>query len=350
MIELSVPHSRPWIEGADRLAVDDALREGMVARGSRVQAFEDSVADYLGASGGVACTSGTAALVLALKALDVRAGDEVILPTYVCWNVLSAICSVDAIPRLCDVDETGVITLETVRDAINMRTRAIIAVHIFGHPCDITSLEALGLPIIEDACQAFGLEVNGRQAGVRGAVGVLSFHATKCMTTGEGGMLVTADARWLDRARALLNSANYENASTAGSMSDIQAALGLAQLKRYSSFLERRSEMLRVYHQVGCQLNGARPGYPADARFLYRYTLHTDLNFEQVRAGFLARGVQIRRGVDQLLHRRLGLDDQLFPSANRLFDRVVSLPFHPSLTIDEQAQVLRAAEEVLGAD
>ena len=350
MIEPSVPHSRPWVEGVDRLAVDDALREGMIARGSRVQAFENSIADYLGAAGGVACTSGTAALVLALKALDVRAGDEVILPTYVCWNVLAAICSVNAIPRFCDVDQTGVITLDTVRDVISIRTRAIIAVHIFGHPCDIPSLEALGLPIIEDACQAFGLEVNGKRAGVAGTVSILSFHATKCMTTGEGGMLVTADPRWLDRARALLNSTNCENASSVGSMSDIQAALGLAQLKRYSSFLERRAEMLRVYHQVGRLLNGARPGYPTDARFLYRYTLHTERDFEQVRARFLARGVKVRRGVDQLLHRRLGLDDQGFPSANRLFDRVVSLPFHPSLTIDEQAQVLRAAEEVFVAD
>ncbi len=163
-------------------------------------------------------------------------------------------------------------------------------------------------------------------------------------------MLVSADCCLLNHARALQNSANYENASIGGAMSDIQAALGLAQLKRYDSFVERRVEMFRIYHQVGGQLNGARIGYPTDARFLYRYTLHTDRDFDQIRSEFLARGVHVRRGVDQLLHRRLGLDDKAFPSAISLFDRVVSLPFHPSLMVDEQARVLRAAKEVFGDD
>jgi perosamine synthetase len=345
-MNFSVPHSRPWIEPSDRLAVDNLLKGGMIAHGARVQAFEQAVANYLGATGGIACTSGTTALGLALKSLGIGAGDEVVLPTYVCWNVLSAVTAIGAIPRLCDVDDSGVLTVHTVRPLLSPRSRAIVAVHIFGHPCDIDSLASLGLPVIEDACQALGLEIDGRLAGTLGEFGVLSFHATKCLTTGEGGMLVSSKPCLLERARALAESAEQKNVAGATSMADLQAALGLAQLERYPTFLERRRQLFAAFHEIACQLVTTRPGYISQPPFLFRYTLRAQHGFERAQIALLAQGVQARRGVDELLHRRLGLDDCDYPGAVELFEHVVSLPFYPSLTEQEQAQVLRAIQKV----
>lgn len=345
-MSFSLPHSRPWIEPSDILAVDEALKGGMVAHGDRVQGFEQAVANYLGVTGGIACTSGTAALSLALKTLGIGAGDEVVLPTYVCWNVLSAVTACGATPVMCDVDVNGVVTAQTVHAVLSSQTRAIVAVHIFGHPCDIDSLTSLGLPVIEDACQAFGLKIAGRLAGTLGDLGVLSFHATKCLTTGEGGMLVTSNTRLLDRARLLVESAEHNNAVGATSMSDLQAALGLAQLERYPTFLDRRQKLFTSYHKTASQVITAIPGYLGEPAFLFRYTLRAQYGFENAHAALLAQGVQARRGVDQLLHRRIGLDDRDYPGATKLFAQVVSLPFYPSLTEQEQAQVLHAIQEV----
>jgi UDP-4-amino-4-deoxy-L-arabinose-oxoglutarate aminotransferase len=345
---LLVPHSRPWIEAADRLAVDEVLQGRMIARGARVQTFEQAVANHLGASSGIACTSGTVAIGLALKSLGIGTGDEVVLPTYVCWNVLAAVTASGATPCLCDVDDSGVLTVQMVRDVLSPRTRAIVAVHIFGHPCDIPSLASLGLPVIEDACQAFGLELAGRSAGSLGTFGILSFHATKCLTTGEGGMLVSNDLDLLARARALAESTGRNNAVGDTVMTDLQAALGLAQLERYHAFLERRRQIFLAYHEAAGLLATARPGYCGEPPFLFRYTLRVQQGFEVAQRALLAHSVQARRGVDELLHRRVGLDDRNFPGAAELFAHVVSLPFYPSLTGQEQAQVLRAMQEVFG--
>jgi len=345
---LSVPHSRPWIQEADRRAVDEALQSSMIARGARVLAFEQALAKQLGTYDGIACTSGTAALGLALKTLDIGIGDEVILPTYVCWNVLAAVTASGAKPRLCDVDDTGVLTLQTVLAVLSSRTRAIVAVHIFGHPCDIPSLTSLGLPVIEDACQALGLEINNQPAGTLGTLGILSFHATKCLTTGEGGMLIATDPAMLERARKLTESSGLRNAAGVTAMTDLQAALGLSQLDRYPSFLDRRRHMFGAYHEAVRQLKTASPGYRGEPPFLFRYTLRAHQGFESAHLAFRAKGVQIRRGVDELLHRRLRLDDRDFSRASELYEHVISLPFYPSLTEQEQAQVLRAMRGVLG--
>lgn len=341
-----IPHSRPWIVDEDLRAVEEVLQSGMLARGYLVQTFEQAVATQLKVFDALACTSGTAALGLALKVLNIGTGDEVILPTYVCWSVVAAIMATGATPRFCDVNEQGVITFQTVSGQINSRSRAILAVHIFGHPCDIISLGNLGLPVIEDACQAFGLEIGSVPAGALGTFGILSFHATKCMTTGEGGMLVSGDPDLMKHARTLVESADKSNAAGFAAMSDLQAALGMAQLTRYSSFLERRRETFEAYHQAICGLTDVNPGYWGKPTFLFRYTLRVQQGFEWAHSALLKHGVQARRGVDDLLHRRFGLGDVDFPCAFNIFSKTISLPFYPSLTQDEQSQVIRAAQEV----
>jgi UDP-4-amino-4-deoxy-L-arabinose-oxoglutarate aminotransferase len=223
-----------------------------------------------------------------------------------------------------------------------------VAVHIFGHPCDIATLAQLGFPVIEDACQAFGLEINGALAGTVGTLGIFSFHATKCLTTGEGGMLVARDSDLLACARALTESVDNDNAASITGMTDLQAALGLAQLERYPAFLARRRQLFATYHQAVSRLATVRPGYYGEPSFLFRYTLRAQQGFDRVQPVLLARGVHARRGVDELLHRRLGLEESNFPGAAALFAQTISIPFHPSLSEQEIVQVLGAMQEVFG--
>lgn len=348
MTDVVIPHSRPWIEVADELAVKSVVHDGMIAHGDCVVEFEQAVASLFGISGGIACTSGTAALILALKTLGVGVGDEVLLPTYVCWNVLAAITAVGASPRLCDVDDNGVLTTQTVQAARTSDSKAIVAVHIFGHPCDIASLNQLGLPVIEDACQSFGLEISGNAAGTLGAFGVFSFHATKCLTTGEGGMLIASSPTFLERARILTKSLDFGNAANLAAMSDLQARLGQSQLARYPDFLSRRRQIFDLYHQCATRLYSARPGYYGTPRFLFRYTLRTQRGFDSIQSDLLDKGLQVRRGVDVLLHRRLGLGDDNFPIAVKLYEQNISIPFYPSLSDYEVGQILRALQGVFG--
>lgn len=329
-------------------AVAAVLGSGLIARGVRVAEFEEAIASRLLVPGGIACSSGTAALRLGLAALGVGPGDEVVLPTYVCWNVLAAVTAMGAEPRLCDVDGSGVPTTDTVRPILSERTRAIVAVHIFGNPCDVNALLTLGIPVLEDACQAFGLELDGRPAGSLGTVGVLSFHATKCLTTGEGGMLVSGERQLLVKARALAQGSADRNASGLATMTDLQATLGLSQLARYDTFLSRRRDLQARYDETVAGIPALRRDERMSGAFRFRYAVRAGDGFELVQQAMLDRGVHVRRGVDELLHRRLGLDDSAFGTACRLYSETVSIPFHPSLTDEEIETVLRSLKEVLG--
>ena len=334
MTSLHIPHSRPWIIDQDRRAIFDTLAGNMIAQGEKARAFENAVKNYVGVEQAIAVASGSSAIVLALAVLSVGSGDEVILPTYVCQSVLDAVISVGAKPVICDVDSTGVLNQKVVSNAITRHTRAIIAVHIFGRPCDIVSLRSLGVPVIEDACQAFGLDLGGGVAGALGDVGVYSFHATKCLTTGEGGMLVSQKPELAHRARALASGSAVQRQHLFAPLSDIQASLGLSQLGRYRDFLNRRN-IVRKEFMSAAEENGLRLGHLNDSEALFRFTVLVEKPFYQIQQRLLKCGISVRKGVDQLLHRIVGLSDAAFPCATELFQKTVSLPFYPSLTESE---------------
>jgi perosamine synthetase len=338
MTAAMIPHSRPWINEDDRKTVESVLVSGMIAKGDKVGELEGKVCNYLGVNHAVAQSSGTAALVLALRTLAICRGDEVILPTYVCRSVLESVFTVGATPVLCDVDETGVINAVTVAPHITRKTKAIIAVHIFGHPCDLRMLKQYEIPVIDDACQAFGLTIEGAKAGALGDIGVLSFHATKCLTTAEGGMLVTCNKTWGERARELTEGCTKPSSRNVAPLSDLQAVLGLSQLGRYSDMLKRRNWLRRQYTEAAQRLDIAISASP-QSNMLFRFTLRSERPFETVQAGFLNQGINVRRGVDELLHRTIGLNDSAFPIAASLYQRTVSVPFYPSLSIDESTAV-----------
>lgn len=171
-----ITHSKPWINGRDRQAVAAVLESGMLTQGQLTHRFENAVARFLGTAGAVAAGSGTAALALALKALELGSDAEVILPTYVCRNVLDAVLVAGYTPALCDMGRDWHMTAETVAPAVTRRARAVMAVHPFGIAVTL-NLEQTGLAVVEDACQAFGARhPDGRAVGTVGRAGVVSFH------------------------------------------------------------------------------------------------------------------------------------------------------------------------------
>jgi perosamine synthetase len=339
----SIPHSRPWITEADRAVVERTLRDGIVSRHHHATAFETAVARRVGSVGAIACGSGTAALLLTLKALGVT-GKEVILPSYVCKNVLQAIQAAGAYPVLCDTGPGWLTTPETIAPHISPRTAAIIVVHTFGFAADMEAFARLELPIIEDACQAFGTQINGREAGSFGTVGIYSFHATKCLTTGEGGMAVFNDANVLARARELQDGRHSWISSP---LSDLQAALGLSQLSRYETFVERRRLIAQRYLDALKDLPvGLPPHSGKDISF--RFPLRINGDVADGMHLFEAEGIQTRRGVDALLHHGLCLPPSQFPNAEKLFATTLSLPFYPALSDDECERVVAACRNIFG--
>lgn len=196
-------HSKPWISKEDIEAVNNSLKNGMIGQGDMVANFEENISNYIGTQDTVITGSGTEALILALLALEIGVGDEVILPTYVCHSVADAIIAVGATPVFCDSGQYWVVTPEAVLEKISSKTKAIIVVHIYSIMADIELFLGFGLPIIEDCCQAFGANNGISMAGSKGIISVFSFHATKCLTTGEGGAVTSSDQLIMDKIRSI---------------------------------------------------------------------------------------------------------------------------------------------------
>lgn len=344
-----IPHSRPWITDSDRKALDVALADGMIAQGERVSELEQRMAAAAGASNAVAVASGTAALTLALQALGLPPGAEVVVPTYVCVNVLQAVTAAGYRAVLCDVGEEWTMTPETVRAALTPTTRAVVAVHTMGVPCDVGGLMRIGLPVIEDACQAWGASIDGQPLGALGDVGVVSTHATKCLTTGEGGLALSTDAGIVERIRAIRDEGSEAAVRVAAPMSDVQAALGLSQLARYDEFLMRRRELADRYFDELAGREIRLPHTTRERSMFFRFPVRVEGEFERHRDAFATAGVHVRRGVDILLHRLLGQDPQRFPGAESLYRETVSIPLYPALTLEEEDRVLSASTSVWGA-
>ncbi len=342
-----ISHSKPWLIDADRQAVDRVLLSGMLTQGNLTDEFEASAALYLGSAGSVATGSGTSALMLALKSLRVEARAEVILPTYVCRSVIEAVVGVGATPVLCDVGDYWNMTPESVASKVTSRTAAIIVVHLYGIPANTHAFKQFGVPIIEDCCQALGAQVEGQKVGTIGALGVFSFHATKCMTTAEGGLAVSNDTELLTRVRAMRDGIDGELANPFVSrMTDLQAALGLSQLSRYADFLKRRQEIADLYFSELRECSIQMPGAVREKSIFVRFPVKIKGDFDSCRRRFDVLGVQVRHGVDDLLHWGRALNGDAFPAAERLFAETISIPIYPALEESEIDAVVQACNAI----
>ena len=342
-----VLHSRPWLTAEDREALVSAMQTRMVAQGERTRGFERSLAAWVGAADGVAVGSGTAALDLALEALDVTDGDHVVLPSYVCGSVMGAVVARGAVPVLCDVGREWVVTPDEVAARLGPRTRAIVVPHMYGIFADVAAFRRFGVPVVEDCAQAIGAP--GARP-ISGDVAIFSFHPTKCLTTGEGGMALSNRPRLVERMRELRDGSDRGVRGRRFSpMSDLQGALGQSQLTRYERGLARRRQIADRYRSLLASLApDSLPESIFAKTMFFRFPIRLSGGTEVHAPGFAERGVIVRKGVDRLLHRILGLADADFPVSVSLFETTVSLPIYPALTDAELARCLEAARAVLG--
>jgi perosamine synthetase len=257
---LRIPLAKPEITESDCEAVLEVLRTSQLSTGPKVAEFEKSLCAYLKIPFAVAVNSGTSALHLALKVLNIPAGAEVILPSFTFIAPLNVLLQERLQPVFVDINaRTFNVEPETVEAAISSRTKAIIAVHTFGRPLDAAKFRSIadrhGIFLIEDACEALGAELNGQKAGTFGDIGALAFYPNKQITTGEGGVLLAKDKALAERARRLRNQGRdpsldwYQNVEPGLSyrLSDMNCALGIEQLRRIESTIQRRQALAECY-------------------------------------------------------------------------------------------------------
>lgn len=336
-----IAHSGPCISGQDCEAVLQVLRSGMLCKGEICRCFESELQAYLGATMTVVVSSGKESLVLALEALGVTFGDEVILPTYVCASVEEAVRSLGATPVLCDVGTFWIMEPENVASKMSKRTKAIIIVHIFGILVNTQEFQQFGVGLVEDFCQAFGVGYRKLKYPIYGDFACFSFHATKCLTTVEGGAVAVRDEVWAERLQRVIRLRREVQ-----SINDLQAALGLAQLSEYPSLLARRQRIAERYLKCFPQAFLTRTKMIAEHSLFFRFPLYCEgRTYTQAVTYFQRQGIVIRHGVDALLHRKNDLSDHMFVSAVDLFTRTISIPIRPSLTENEVEQIITAVNE-----
>ena len=349
MSEPFIPHSRPALGKAEAKAVAEVIRGGWIAQGRQVAAFEQAMAKVTGQAQGAAVSSGTAALYLALMALGIGAGDEVVIPSYVCTALWHAVRLTGATPILVDIEPaTYDPSPQAVTRVLTRHTKAVIVPHMFGLPADIETLKSHGVPVIEDCAQTLGVTVRGTSVGGTGKLVICSFYATKLLTAGEGGMVLGRDESLMSRVQtlrqydeedALVGAFNYK-------MTDMQAALGLCQVARLEDFLARRRTIAARYHEAVREAGLTPPWVPAGLEhgyFRYVVRLSGPVGPALDRARSLSIGC--RRPVFRPIHRYLDLSG--FPESDAAWERALSIPLYPALTDHEVDRIVGALPAIL---
>jgi perosamine synthetase len=265
---MRIPLSSPDITEAEIEAVTAVMRTSQLSLGPQLQAFEAAFANFIGVEFAAAVSSGTAGLHLCMRALNIGAGDEVIVPSFTFIAAANVIRYEQAMPVFIDIEKESLnMSPECVEAAITGKTRAIMVVHTFGRPAEMTTLLEIArrhrLAVIEDACEAIGAEYGGQRVGSFGDAAVFGFYPNKQITTGEGGMVVTRNSKLAERIRALRNQGRYQDQDWLQHaelgfnyrLSELNCALGLTQLKRIHEILQSRTQVARMYHEL---LTGVR--------------------------------------------------------------------------------------------
>lgn len=376
--------AQPCVDEEEVAAVREVLLSGQYVSGARVKAFEEAFATYIGVEHCVATSSGTAALHIGLSASGIGPGDEVIVPALTFFATVSAVLAQRATPVFADLQpETYCLDPKDVERRITPRTKAILAVHLFGNAADIEGLgrvaQAHGLQLFEDCAQAHGTEYAGKKVGSFGAFGAFSFFATKHMTTGEGGMIATNDESLAYRARLIRNHGmiNRDEHVVLGAnyrMTEMAAAMGLVQLRKLEELNQRRIEnslylLKRLEGTKGLILPTLEP------RIKHTFFWCPILLEEEVlglkTADFIQqlreRGVETRHRYHAPLYRQpvlrdpevlkqLGRDDLSsevqppdydsiwLPVAERIAGKIIGLPNHPQLTRKELDYVVEVVK------
>jgi perosamine synthetase len=345
---MNIPHSLPTVGVEEATGLQEVILSGRIATGEEIEAFENALAAYMGLKGAAATSSGTAALHLALLAVGVKEGDEVICPSFTCSALLNAVYHCRALPRIVDVDEdTMNISLTATRKALNKKTATIIVPHMFGNPVEaMDDFLSFGPPIIEDCAQSLGATSQTKMTGTWGAVAIFSFYATKVITTGQGGMVSSNDTGLLQRVRDLRQYDKKDDYRVGYNycMTDFQARMGRIQLEKLPSFLKQREERARLYDKYLQDVQGMT--MPQRGGIYYRYVVRIpEEKLNGVIAEMHQEGIDVQPPVFCPLHRYLGLDG--FPATDKVYAQALSLPLYPRLEVEAVKSVARSLAKSL---
>ncbi len=363
-----IPLAKPAIGAREEELVLEVLRSGRLSLGPMAERFERDFATWLGVEDAVAVSSGTAGLHLGVRALGWGPGDEVLTSPF--SFVASANCLLyeGARPVFCDVDaETLNLDPAAAAAAVGERTVGLLPIHIFGYPAAMAELEALaakhGLGLLEDACEALGaVDAKGRKVGARGNVATFAFYANKQLTTGEGGMVVPGDPATAARLRSERNQGRAADMGWLDHgglgfnyrLSDIAAALGVAQTEKLDSMLADRSRVASLYERGLAEIEGVKTpvaGRGSEVRswFVYTVQLAEGADRDATITRLVERGVASKAYLP-CIHlfphlRELGYREGQFPVAEAASSRSLALPFFPAMSESQVARVCEALAE-----
>lgn len=367
-----IPVNEPILDGNEEKYLVDCIRSGWISsEGPFVKEFESRFAVRVGRRFGFAVSNGSVALEAAIKALDIGLGDEVIMPTFTIISCAAAVVRQGATPVLVDADPvTWNMDVNQIEARITPRTRAVMVVHIYGLPTDMAPVlhlaEKHGLKIIEDAAEAHGQTCQDKPCGSFGDLSTFSFYPNKHVTTGEGGMILTDSESLAERCRSLRNLCFqpgkrfvHEELGWNFRMSNLQAALGVAQLERLNEFVTIKRRMGARYTQLlkgipGIQLPLESTGYADNIYWVYGLVLDDDLPFDgnEAMAHLSKRGVGTRPFFwpmhEQPVFRKMGMfAGESYPVAERIARRGLYLPSGLALTNEQIERVASAVKEIL---
>jgi perosamine synthetase len=365
-----IPLSSPWLGEREEQLVLEVMRSGRLSLGTTIDRFEEAFAEAVGAPYAAAVSSGTAGLHLLCVAAGIGPGDEVVTSPY--SFVASANCAIyqGATPVFSDIDpRTLNLDPAAVEAALTDRTRAVVAVDIYGYPCELDELRALcdrrGIALIDDACEALGARYKGEPVGSNGVSSVFAFYPNKQVTTGEGGMVTThSEEEW----RLLRSLRNQGRADSGGwleharlgfnyRLDDVRAAIGLGQLEKLDDILAARAEAAARYRDLLGEIDGLELPCADDADherswFVFVVALPAGVDREAVIAELEGRGVQTARylpciHLQQYMRDRYGFGEGLCPVAEEMSERTLALPFHARLDEEDQAYVVESLRDAL---
>lgn len=349
--------AKPQINQGEKDAVLQVMDSGMIACGQTVSAFEQAFANYTGTKHGIATTSGTTALEVALRAMGIGVGDKVVTTAYSFIASTNSIIYTGATPVFVDIDpDTFNLDIASTRKALrqNPDVKALLIVHLFGQPCDMDAIMALanefGVKVLEDCAQAHGAKWKGQKVGSFGDAAAFSFYPTKNMTTGEGGIVLTSDDTLAENARLLINHGmkvryTHERVGYNYRMTNIAGAIGLEQLKQLDGFNDARRRNAAYYNTHITNPTIQVPVVQPDAYHVYhQYTIRVkngrrdDLMklFEENGVGY---GIFYPFSIpEQPCYKGRGFELS-WPATDEVKQQVLSIPVHPAITSEETSMV-----------
>lgn len=350
--------SSPDISPREIALINEVLQTSYVSMGPMVKRFEEAVASYVGVKHAVAVNAGTSGLHLSIIAAGITEGDEVITTPFSFVASANCILYERGLPVFVDIDhDTLNIDVKCLEEKITPRTKAILPVHIFGQPCAMDKIMEIakqhGLIVIEDACEAIGAKLNGRQVGTYGDCGVFAFYANKQITTGEGGIIVTNRDDWTSLFRSLRNQGRDDNGTWLQHvrigynyrLGELSAALGVAQMERIEELLAKRDKVARMYNKwLGendwITFPYIAPGVTRMSWFVYVVRLSPELDRDQIMMELSKRGIPSRPyftpiHLQPFYRKKFGYKEGDFPITEKVARSTLALPFHGNLKEEE---------------